>query len=120
MARVLGQATIKVNGRAVESNAGASIDLGGEERTTKMSAKKVVGYQAKIKQARIECAIPNTQDVSEKELHDIAGATVSFAGDNGKVYTVSNAHRTETLTTDDDSGDLRLVLEGDPAVVTGG
>ncbi len=114
MAKVFGRATIFINGKLIDSNKGASLDLGGIERASKVSANKVSGYTESIKQSRMECSLPVTADIDPNDF-DLVDVSLLFKSDTGQSWTVPRAWRTDTSTVGDQDGDLSLVFEGEPA-----
>lgn len=114
MAKVFGRATITVNGKLVDSMKGATIDLGGVERASKVSANKVAGYMESVKQSRVECSIPVISGVKASDF-DLADVSILFRADTLQNWTIPRAWRTDTVTTGDNDGEFKLVFEGEPA-----
>ena len=119
MPTVFGRATIKVNGKLLDSNKGASLDMGGAKRTSKMTARGRAGSTEEQVPSVIECSIPMTADVSLKELQALRNVTISFETDVGKAYSVPRADLMDPPKTDDQSGDVALKFEGDAALEIG-
>lgn len=119
MANVFGRATIKAGGKALDSNKGASLDVGGTKRTSKMTSRGRAGSSREVMPAKVECSIPMTASVSLTELQALEDVTISFATDVGKVYTIAHADLMDPPVIDDQNGDVKLVFEGDPAVEVG-
>lgn len=115
MAKVLGRATIKLNGQILDSIKGATLDPGGVARTSKTTSQGRVHFMEETRQARVECSIPHTAEVSLSELAAIEDATINFETDVGAGYVVPHAFLTSPPTTGDRDGDIALVFEGDPA-----
>lgn len=115
MAKVLGRATVKINGRILDCNKGSTMDPGGVARTSKTTSQGRVHYMEETRPSRVECSIPHTADVSLSELAAIEDATINFETDVGAGYVVPHAFLTAPPTTGDRDGDIALVFEGDPA-----
>lgn len=119
MAKVFGRATIKANGKLLDSNKGASLDVGGVKRTSKMTSRGRAGSIEEQAPCVIECSIPMTGDVSLKQLQALVDITISFETDTGRVYTVPHSDLMDPPKIDDQSGDATLKFEGDEALETG-
>lgn len=119
MAKVFGRATIKVNGKLLDSNKGASLDVGGVKRTSKMTSRGRAGSSEEQMASKIECSIPMKTDVSLKQLQALTDVTILFETDVGKLYTVAHADCMDPPVIDDQNGDAKLVFEGDEAQETG-
>lgn len=114
MAKLFGQATIFVNGRYVDSNKGATLDVGGAARTTKNTSKRVAGYTEETKPSKVELSLPLSADVHVADF-DGTDIPITFQTDTGQIYTIPKAWRTDTATMGDQDGDLKLSFEGEPA-----
>lgn len=115
MAKVFGRATIKAGGAILDSRKGATLDVGGVKRTTQTTANRVAGYSEEIMQAKVELTIPLTADVSLTDLQAQSDVTISFETDVGLTYSINHAFLLDPPQVGDQSGDVRLVYEGDPA-----
>lgn len=115
MSKILGKARISIGGKLFDTMKGASLDPGGDVAATKTSAHKVAGYTDEMRPSRLECKIPATADVSQSELQAIRDASATYEGDNGKIWTIPKAWTVDTVKVDDQSGELTLALEGEPA-----
>lgn len=115
MSKMLGIATITVNGSAYDSEPGATLDLGGVKRNPKVYGRKVGHYEETV-HATITMTIGLTEGLSLKELQELAAATVIFKADTGQSYVVRNAFRTETINMKDgDGGSVAISIAGEPA-----
>lgn len=115
MAKVFGRASIKVDGKLLDSMKGATLDMGGTKRTAKVTSKRVAGFTEETMQSKVECAIPLTAGVSLSDLQKVSDATINFETDSGQRYTVAHAFLTDPPTTGDSDGEVKLVFEGEPA-----
>lgn len=120
MAKVFGRATIVAGDLALDSNKGASIDIGGVKRTSKMTARGRAGSQEEQMPARVECSIPKTLGVSLTQIQALEDITIKFESDVGDLWTIPHADCMDPPKTDDQSGDVTLVFEGDKALETTG
>lgn len=115
MAKVFGRATIEINGQLLDSNKGASLDVGGVKRTSKMTAKGRAGAQEEQMPARIECSFPLIPGIRLKDLQALTDVTTKFRADTGQLYSIAHSDWIDPPKTDDQSGDVTCVIEGDAA-----
>ncbi|OHD24769.1 MAG: hypothetical protein A2Y38_07745 [Spirochaetes bacterium GWB1_59_5] len=116
MAKKLGKAIIKVDGKVLQTLPGAKIDIGGSERTTVVGANEVQGFFETPKQGKLECDITVGAETSLDELRKIEKATISFECDTGQIYVGRDWWLTNTTElTASEGGKVPLVLEGPPA-----
>jgi hypothetical protein len=115
MAKLLGLAWVRHNGKLLRSNEGAKIDLGGPSRET-VTGNEVHGHFSKIMPGRVECEIPLAKGDSPEELRDIEDATITFECDTGQTYIIRNAASlTPPVITAGGGGAIPVVFEGQPA-----
>lgn len=91
MAKVFGRAFITAAGVRYNTKEGASLKYGGISREPVVGDGGLAGHQEKIEAAQIDCTIIATGDVSVETIQAISDATISFDGDHGKSYVMSNA-----------------------------
>ena len=114
----LGIVFIKVNGTLLESMKGASLELGGEERTPVMGRGRLLGFTYETTPARCECKIAFGAQTDLLRLHSLEGATLTFECDTGQVFSVAGAaSQSSPKITAGEPTDL--VLIGNPAVEMG-
>jgi hypothetical protein len=93
--KVTGRVTFEVDGEVLESEAGATINVGGVNREAVISETGKVFPMETSVPATIECSILH---VGETDLVEIAGfvdKTLNFKCDSGQMYTVKGAFLTE-------------------------
>ncbi|KJS28556.1 MAG: hypothetical protein VR64_23980 [Desulfatitalea sp. BRH_c12] len=116
MAKKLGKAIIKVDGKVLETLPGAKLDIGGDERTTVVGANSVQGYFETPKPSKTECEVTVGKATRLAEMRGWDNVTVSFECDTGQQYVVQGAWLTNTPEmTASEGGRVPLVLEGPPA-----
>lgn len=116
MAKKLGKAFIKIDGKMLESMPGAKLDIGGNERTTVVGSNAVQGYFETPKQSKVECEISVGKETRLAEMRDWDKVTISFECDTGQLYVVQGAWLTNTPEmTASEGGRVPLTLEGPPA-----
>lgn len=115
MAKILGRATIKMDGALLLTHPGASLQLGGVNRTTR-TGNSVHGYSEQVQQARLECQVSLTGQTPLSAIRAAADVTVTFECDTGQTYVVSPAWLVEQPTiTDGPDSNVTLIFEGPPA-----
>ena len=115
MAQVTGIVKLYVNGTMQRSKEGASLMLGGKERTTQ-SGHSVYGYSEKIVPSEIEFTLAHTADADLIELNNLVDATVRFETDTGIVFNVPEAWTTAPCKITGGEGDVEVTMQGVPAV----
>lgn len=108
--QIIGRATITVNGKKLKTENGATLNLGGSNRTAKMGGGVVHGYMEEDVPPSLECNVIKTRDVSVRELSDIVDATVLFDGDDGSQYILRDAFTAEPVTVNSGDGTAPLKM----------
>lgn len=90
MAQVLGRATIKYDGKALRSDKGAKINVGGVSRKV-IEGDQVHGFAEETKAPFIECEVNLAKGESLVELGKITDATVTFEADTGQTWVLKDA-----------------------------
>lgn len=115
MAKLLGRAWVRYDGKTLRTNEGAKIDLGGINRET-VVGNEVHGFFEKITPGKVECEIPLAKGDSPEELRDIIDAVVTFECDTGQTYIIRGAaNMTPPVITGSNGGAIPIVFEGQPA-----
>lgn len=108
---ILGEVTIRVNGKELKTKEGATLNPGGYTNTPHVGKGKVHGYSRKYNAPSIECTLVADEDVDILEVNQISNATAVWEGDNGKDYMMDKATTAEPATLSD-SGEIKLKLLG--------
>ncbi len=114
MAKILGIAKIHVGSTLLRSKEGASITLGGFERT-EVAGYEVYGYVEKAVGATVSCTLAHTADLSLADLAQTTDAVIRFECDNGTTYIVEHAYMRTTPQVTAGSGDVACEFGGMPA-----
>lgn len=112
MAKILGRATIKVSGKLLDSNKGATLDIGGVKRSSKMGNSGTHYYMEEPVPAKVEFSVPHSSELNLREIHDAVEQTLNFECDNGQTFVIAKAISMEAPTTGDQDGDAKFVFEG--------
>ena len=113
-----GFATLKIDGAVLDTNGGASLDLGGVVRTavvdaTIVGSNRVLGWAQAPKQARLECEVFAQKGTSLQRFADIKNATITFTADTGNTWILPNAWLAEApkFTQAGEGGKVNLIFE---------
>lgn len=116
MSKKLGKAIIKVDGAVLQTMPGATLDIGGSERTTLVGQNAVQGFFETPKQSRCECEITVGTDTRLASMRGWDNVTISFECDTGQQYVVQGAWLVNTPALKAaEGGRVALQLEGPPA-----
>lgn len=112
--QLTGKAAIRLDGATVRTLDGATLTLGGTNRTAVKGGGRVHGYKEEDMEATLQCKIAHAADVSMKTLNDLTGATVEFETDTGVVIILRQAWTVEPTSLSDGEIDLKMAaLESD-------
>jgi hypothetical protein len=112
----LGIAFIKADGDLLETESGATLDIGGVVRETVVGNSSVNGFFEKPKESELECTISVGPDTSLDRLRRIENATITFEADTGQTWIISGAWLAEPPTVQDsEGGKAKLKFAGPPA-----
>lgn len=95
MAQKTGRVTIKLDGGALRSKAGASVQIGGTQREADTDDQGNVYFREMIVPATVSCTLIHTSDTDLIELRDFKNGTVNFECDTGVTYVIGGAFTTE-------------------------
>lgn len=116
MAQVTGVCTIKLDGEALRTKEGASLDFGGKERTAIYANGRLVGYAENPIGATVSGTLAHTADFDPDKIRNAREATLIFECDSGPTYLISNAFSTSPPSLTGGEGDTEVEFMGDPAV----
>lgn len=115
MAQFLGQATIRWDGNLIETNKGASLDLGGDKRNAIVTGRKI-GYAIETVPATVECETSLEVGMSLDAIRKMTGAVVTYECDTGQRYIIRDAFVTDAITLKDgDGGNISIKIAGTSA-----
>lgn len=115
MPKVTGIVKVFVNGSLQRSKEGASLMLGGKERTAQVG-HSVYGFSEKIVPAELEFTLADMADTDLVALNDLTDASLKFETDTGKSYLITNGFTTTPVKITGGEGDAEVSMQGDPAV----
>lgn len=109
---VLGQASIRVNGREIKTEGKSTLNPGGKTRTAHMGGGKVWGMSGKMAGPSIALTIAAAEDMDVIEISGWEGVTVMFEGDNGLSYMMTGAATESPATLEEDGGTISATFIG--------
>lgn len=114
---IASRVTIQFDGRTVRSIPGATIDLGGSERTAHAGSGKDDIYSTEeTKPGMITCRINLAKGDSVERYRNMKNAVATYNLDTGQTYIMREAFTTKTLTlTPGENGTVQLEIAGKPA-----
>lgn len=104
-----GRATIRIDGKIIESENGATLNPGGVNRDPKAHGGSVY-YSEEDVAPTLECTVIHTKDTDIIFLSDITGATVMFEADTGQQFMLRQAFTTEPVAVDSGNGTATLKM----------
>lgn len=116
MGTILGEVTIRANGKQFKTKGGAVLNPGGYTRTQHTGPGRVWGKSKKYSPPSIEIVIAADEDVDVIEINAIEDATMTWEGDNGVSYMMTKASTNEPATLREESGDIAATFFGDKVV----
>lgn len=114
MSKVTGIVYVKVDGALQRSKDGASLSLGGKERTP-IVAQGRVHYVERIVPSECEFTLAHVAGDDLIGLHDKIDPTLEFLTDTGDTYVVRDAFSTTPPKITGGEGDVPFVFNGAPA-----
>lgn len=112
MSQQTGRVTIKLDGEALRSKPGASLQTGGIQRTGDMTDQGEFYYQEKYIPSTIKCTMPHFIDTDLPKLRAWKNGTATFVSDTGASFTVAKACVTELG--DLSNGEVDVTIMGNP------
>lgn len=112
MAKILGRATIRVDGRTIQSKRGATLNPGGIGRTPVVGSRSVHGYSEELSAPELSVRLTQTADFALEDVRNIADATIVFDGDDGVSYAIAGAFSTTVPTLNEVDGEISATFSG--------
>lgn len=115
MPKITGILKIYLNGELQREKEGASIEIGGKERTT-IVGHEVYGPSDKVMQSKVEWTVAHAADTDLKKIGDLVDATLRVECDTGIVYLIGKAWCMTPPKLTGTDGEATISFEGIPAV----
>lgn len=116
MGQVLGEVTIRGNGKQFKTKGGAVLNPGGYTRTQHNGPGKSWGKSRKYVGPSIQMVIAADEDVDVVDINAIEDATLTWEGDNGVSYMMTKSSTNDPATLREESGDIDATFFGDKVV----
>jgi len=113
--KLFGRATIRVNGKTFRQEKGATLDVGGTKRTTKMPVRGRPGYTEEEVPSKLEASVFIDALTSISEIRSWKDVTVSFECDTGQAFVVNGGWQTDTPVVEESDGKVKITIEGPAA-----
>ncbi|MBF0168797.1 MAG: phage tail tube protein [Alphaproteobacteria bacterium] len=111
--RMIGIASITVDGQKIDSKKGASLKLGGPKFNAEVYGETAYG-SSEVVVSELDCDFPSSINAPIEKLRGLFGVIVLFQADNGISYQMRNAMVTEALELKGGDG-IKLKMSGNPA-----
>lgn len=112
MAQVTGTVFVLIDGALLQSKPGASIEMGGFNRTAVMANGVVIGFSEEPVEATISATLAHTFGLKINSIRDFKDGTLVFTTDTGTIYVVSGAFASTTGTLTGGEGDYEVEFKG--------
>lgn len=113
MAQATGRVTVKADGRVLRVMSGASIQVGGIMRTSKVLDSGDIHYTEEITPARITVTSVHLADDDVVGLRALRDFTASYETDTGAGWAIANAFVQDVG--EIANGEYQVIIEGPPA-----
>jgi Phage tail tube protein len=113
--QVFGQATIKHDGLVLDTDKGATLDIGGVSREAVEGDFDASGFQEGTKPSKLDYSAFIKPGTRVADLRNIDNATVTFETDTGQTWMISGAYHAEPPVINQSDGKVSGSLMGPPA-----
>ncbi|PPR15425.1 MAG: hypothetical protein CFH43_00912 [Proteobacteria bacterium] len=115
---ILGRAYIHIDGELIPTEKDAKLNLGGISREA-VVGNEVLGFKEEYNAAELECKVPqrSEEDIIER-ARSMTNVDITFEGDNGVRYMVSQAFCTNTPEISSNGEGTTLIFSGNAAEKT--
>ncbi len=114
--KLLGRATISMDGLIIDSFKGATLDTGGVKRTPQPGANTSDGYTEELVPSKLEADLQFDGSVSIDAIKAMVGVTVQFQADTGQNYIINGAYSAEPPVLTEGDGKCKVVFQGPEAI----
>ncbi|MPW31793.1 phage tail protein [Agarivorans sp. B2Z047] len=106
MSKILGSAVIRHDGSQFHSKLGATLDPGGFVGQAHTGPGRVWGISRRWEPGKLTFAIAAHQDVSLLALRNMTDATITFKGDNGMSFLLTECSAGDAISLNEESGEI--------------
>ncbi|MBO2589325.1 phage tail tube protein [Shewanella algae] len=111
MGQVLGEVVIRANSKQLKTKKGSTLSPGGYTRTPHVGPGRVWGQSNEYTVPTIAVVIAADEDVDVLEINNITNATLTWEGDNGVDYMMTDCAPQAPFTVSD-SGEITGTFQG--------
>lgn len=115
MSQVTGVCIIKMDGAALRTKEGATLNFGGNERTPVYADGVLTGFANKPMAATVSGTLAHTANTDVEGLRNAENVTLVFECDTGVSYLVNEAFLTTPPELTGGEGDMTVEFAGQPA-----
>lgn len=90
--KMFGRVTIRIDGQPYKSMPGATLDLGGIERTARPGDNDADGFTTALQPSKCDFSVQMRAGVSLAAIQAIEDGTLSFECDTGQTYMIRHAY----------------------------
>lgn len=110
---VLGQVTIRANGKQMKTKAGATLNVGGWKNVPHPKPGGGSWGSSRVYVTpTLQLVLVAAEDVDVKEINDMQDVTIVWEGDNGIDYMITKCNPQDPFVLND-SGEITGTFEGD-------
>ena len=117
--KLLGRATIVLDGLTLDTFKGATLDPGGVKRTPQPGANSSDGYTEELVPSKLDADLQMDGSVSIDQIKAMVGITVQFQADTGQNYIINGAYNAEPPMLTEGDGKCKVVFQGPEAIEVG-
>lgn len=111
MGKILGEVVIRANGKQLKTKKGSTLNPGGDTNTPHVGPGRVWGQSSEYTVPTIAVVIAADDDVDVLDINAIKNATLTWEGNNGVDYMMTDAAPQAPFTIAD-SGDITGTFQG--------
>lgn len=115
MAKKLGRATIRVDGKVYDTEKGSTLNPGGIKREPRPGSNTAGGFTEELVPSKVETTILWGEGDSVTEINRISGATITFECDTGQTYIIRGGYSAEPVELTEGEGKAKCIFMGEPA-----
>ena len=108
--QLTGKAIIRADGLRLRTENGATLSLGGFNRTSERHGGQTYFKEDEVP-PKLECSVLHDKDTNLLTLNNITGATIEYECDTGQIYILRDAFVIEPVSLDSGTGKASLMFE---------
>lgn len=113
--QLIGQVKIKVDGETLGSKPGATLEIGGANRTAQPGDHDASAFSVETMPSKVTATLLMKRGVSLTAIRDMDNVTITFEADNGKTWIIRNAYSADAPVLTAGGEGANVVFQGPPA-----